>query len=92
MASFVPGGRAIVRKIFGGHEGDKGFHEMYASVGIQRERGIPSSFQPEDSAKRSSSGDQFRLHEFLGANISHFSFKSANVHYGKSIYFTKFSK
>lgn len=30
MAPFVPTGVcAIARKIFGGHEGDKGFHEMY---------------------------------------------------------------
>jgi len=36
MASFVlTGGCAIVRKIFGGHEGDKGFYEMYV-VGILR--------------------------------------------------------
>lgn len=36
MASFVlTGGCTIVRKIFGGHEGDKGFCEMYV-VGILR--------------------------------------------------------
>lgn len=36
MASFVlTGGCVIVRKIFGGHEGDKGFYEMYV-VGILR--------------------------------------------------------
>lgn len=34
MASFVlTGGCAIARKIFGGHEGDKGFHEMYVVSG-----------------------------------------------------------
>jgi len=33
MTSFVlTGGYAIARKIFGGHEDDKGFHEMYVSL------------------------------------------------------------
>lgn len=38
MASFIlTGGCVIVRKIFGGHKGDKGFHEMYV-VGESHDR------------------------------------------------------
>lgn len=36
-------GCAIARKIFGGHGGDKGFHEMWSAVG-NSERGILNSF------------------------------------------------
>lgn len=42
MASFVlNSGCAIARKIFGGHEGDKGFHEMWSAIG-NPERGFNS--------------------------------------------------